>query len=356
MNKRILIYNREQDGNAHLSKNIEIFSSLGISCVPFQFFPKSLLFGRVSFLYLNWYENLGSRNTIVAFGRYLLKLSILYLAKIRGVKIITSNHNKTVHNGRYFRLCQSLMTQIYKRSDRIVIFTKEGANELSNIIPYDKALKKAFFVPPVNYVDTFPLVRHKWLDELGDLPGMKVVMFGGMKDTYKNVEMVIDVANTFKGENILFVLAGKTGGPTQTKKYQDRIQDGTPIHTEFRFIQNDEMAHLLSIADVTIAPYELSSVSNSGVTRLSFSYGKTIVCSNIPSVSEIPDDLIYKYEYKSLDEQASAFGHALRKAYNDYLESPENLKNKGIALRNIMIRDNSPEVVKSRYEILFASL
>lgn len=356
MKKRTLLYNREQDSNTHLSKNIEIFSSIGITCSPFQFFPKSLLMGQADYLYLNWYENLGSRNTFVALGRYLLKILILYLAKLRRVKIITSNHNKTVHSGRYFKLCQSLMNQIYTRSDIIVIFTKDGVNDISSFIPYEKALEKAYYVPPVNYVGAFPYVRHQWLDELEKFPGMKVVMFGGMKDPYKNVEMVIDVANSFKGDNILFILAGKTGSAAQTEEYKERIIEGAPIHAEFRFIQNDEMAQLLSIADITIAPYELSSVSNSGVTRLSFSYGKTIVCSNIPSVAEIPDSLIYRYKYKTIQDQASGFSQSMRKAYNDYLVSPEILKKKGLALLDIMIKENSPEVVRARYENLFSTL
>ena len=103
-------------------------------------------------------------------------------------------------------------------------------------------------------------------------------------------------------------------------------------------------------------PYDTRSAANSGTGRLAFSYARSVVTPDIPSMNAIPDELIYKYHYDSPDEHYEKFLSALKRACADWQRDPERLREKGRALKKLMETDYSEQAVMEQYRGIFRRL
>ena len=350
--KRVLYYNRGKGESEHLNKNIRMFQDFGMTCKSFHIFPKAL-FHKNDILYLNWFENIYNGNIVIAYCQYIVKTLVLMLAKIRGVRIFASQHNKIQHDAKHPLLSKKMYTKIYKSCEKIIVFSETGAKDLEMYIKPEKAEEKAYYIPPVNYIGSYEYKTHDWITQISLHNMMKILFVGSLNHPYKNVDMVIEIAKELKAEPILFIFAGKMSSQEQVNAYQDKVKNESNIIGEFRFIRDDEMAQLLDVADVVIMPYDIDSISNSGTARLAFSYGKTIICPDIPSLESIPHSLIYTYSYNSREEHKIKVKEMVNQAFRDYLQDRNTLEAKGNKLREIMAKKNSQEVVQSKYLLLF---
>lgn len=348
----ILFYNRGKGESEHLNKNIKMFESFGIECKSFRLFPTKMLFTSRGILYLNWYENIYNGNLLIALAQFVLKNIVLTAARIKGMRIITSQHNKVQHDSRHLILSKAMFKLIYSASEKIIVFSESSVKDLELYISTTDAQNKAYYVPPVNYIGSYPYVEHEWISNLRD-DNMIVMFIGSLNHPYKNVDMVIDIAKEMTENKIKFVFAGKMANQEQSDLYNKKVKGYDNIVGMFRYINDDEIAQLLAVSDIVIMPYDVESISNSGTARLAFSYGRSIICPQIPSLEKIPRQLIYTYQYSSKEDHKKKVKESIMAAYEEYKLDNSSLHEKGEKLREIMEDNNSPEVVKKRYEALF---
>lgn len=339
-----------------MARNIQMFRNLGLECRPFKYFPARLLYKRCDYLYLNWYENIYKGAFPVALGMYLAKRFALLLARLRRVQIISSQHNRVQHDAKYKKLSFRMFEAVYKSSRKIVVFSPEGEEDLKIFLTEREIRDKMFYIPPVNYIGAYPYVRHEWITALHSENFLTILFVGNLNHPYKNVEMVLDLARELNDLNIKFVFAGKLSDKAQKERYLAKIEGLENVVAEFRYVRDDEMAALLEACDVVIAPYDVESISNSGTTRLAFSYGRTVLCPMIPSLRPIPQELVYTYSYKDKNDHKEKLKTAILRAYKDFERDKSILARKGGALKAIMQERNAPEVVAKRYGELFERL
>lgn len=348
-----LLYNRGKGESEHLNRNIRMFESFGVDCESFRTIPRHLFLSKANMLYLNWYENIYNGFLPVAIGQYIVKCFVIDVAKIKGMRIYTSQHNRIQHDSKHQNLSRKMFTKIYESSDKIIVFNEGTTKNLEMYISKEKIKEKAYVIPPVNYIGVYPYVEHLWISNIKDNDTMIVLFIGSLNHPYKNVEMVIDIAKEIASEKIKFVFAGKVNDPEQATYFEKKIMGCSNIVGVFRFIKDDEMAHLLEIADIVIMPYDVESISNSGTARLAFSYGRTIICPLISSLESIPQDLVYTYTYTDKTNHRSKVKEMILNALSDYMINPDVLHDKGKMLKKIMEMNNSEEVVRGKYIELF---
>jgi hypothetical protein len=348
-----LIYNRGKGESEHLNKNIKMFESFGIKCESFRSVPPKKIFSNADILYLNWYENIYNGFLPIALGQFIVKNIVLSIAKAKKIRIYASQHNKVQHDSKHPKLSRMMFKRIYEMSDKIIVFSEGAVTDLEQYISPENAQKKAYFIPPVNYIGSYPYQEHEWITKLDDDSDMIVMFVGSLNHPYKNVDMVIDLAKEMGDKKIKFVFAGKMANQQQADFYREKISGQNNIVGEFRFIKDEEMAQLLEISDVVIMPYDIESISNSGTARLAFSYGRTVICPRIPSLETIPTELIYTYSYIDRVDHKNKVKKEILDAYKDYQSEKELLHDKGYELKKIMEKYNSPEVVTKKYRDLF---
>jgi len=113
------------------------------------------------------------------------------------------------------------------------------------------------------------------------------ILFFGRMYKYKGLKVVIEaqpiVNNSFP--DLKFVIAGR-GDDLEEQKYKIKGNDSFIIFDYY--LSDNEVNYLFDHTQFIIVPY--LEASQSGVIALAFSYGKTVVASNVGSIPEIVDN------------------------------------------------------------------
>ena len=338
----------------HIHRNIKLFEELGYQCVQFSF-AMTKLFPKPFVVYLNWFENLYMKNDIIMYLILSLQLFTLYVCKLFNIKIVASFHNKEPHTNKHNKLSNYMFRLVFKSASRIVIFNEGGRNDLKRYLNDEEIQKKTVCIPPINYIGVYPYVRHDWITNIENRKGMKVLFAGSMVQSYKNAEMIMDIAHSLKNEDIYFIFAGKVKDENQKQLFIKKTKGLEHVCTMFRFVKDDEMAQLLEMCDVLVIPYDIESINNSGTARMAFSYGRTVICPKIPSMESVPEDLAYLYTYNNRDDHRLVVEKIILSAYSEWIVDGESLHIKGEKLKEQMETFNSPQVVRENYRKLFES-
>ncbi|MDO4178992.1 MAG: glycosyltransferase family 4 protein [Phascolarctobacterium sp.] len=290
-------------------------------------------------IHLNWYEGLPLRKEKTKIlKKYVAKLTKLKLLKLSGKKLIVTIHNNNTYDDDKHVLVHNIMKWLLDNADAIVIHCKES---LKVIEKFGSDPSKAHFVPHPNLIGMYEDVEK--FDDYVKEPDDFVVLFLGTVRPYKNVETVIRAAEKLTDKkNIKILICGRTKTAKYTNELSKIIKTDN-IKTAFRFIADEELPSLVSMADALVLPYVTNSSLNSGAAFLAFSYGRTIISTDIGTAKEYADDdLIYMYEYAS-DEatHVQRLADTITKAYNDFVNDPASYKAKGETLKARVTVENS---------------
>lgn len=344
-------------GTDHIKRNLEIFKSLGIESKWYGYNPFNVLFKKADYMYINWYEAIYNGNWFTTTLYYISQEMRLFFARLKGLKIITSFHNKEPHSHNFYRYRLRLLRASLIHADAIVIFNEHGREDLKRYLTADEIEKKAYHIPAINYIGVYPLVEHQWISEIETRDTMKILFYGRLDPSYKNFETLFDIATSSGEKDVDFIFAGGAKWePERKAMFQAKAESCPNVILRIKFIENEEMAHLLRIADVIAIPYEIESINNSGTIRLAFSYAKTIICPKIPTVENIPSDYVYTYTYDTKEEHKGKLVEQIDKAIADYRSDKDALRKKGQYLLRIMETEHSFDALKEKYGKLFSDL
>lgn len=344
-------------GTDHIKRNLEIFKSLGIESKWYGYNPFNVLFKRADYFYINWYEAIYNGNWFTTTLYYLSQEMRLLFVRMMGVKIITSFHNKEPHSHNFYTYRLRLLRASLIHADAIVIFNEHGREDLKRYISDEDIKKKVYHIPAINYIGVYPLIEHKWITEIENRNTMKILFYGRLDPEYKNFDYLFDIATSYGATDVDFIFAG---GAKWDKEHKKNLQEKTKVCPNvilrIKFIENEEMAHLLRMADIIVIPYEIESINNSGTIRLAFSYAKTIICPKIPTVESVPSDYVYTYSYATKEEHKRKLLEQIDKAVADYRADNESLRSKGKSLLHIMETEHSFEALRIKYKKIFDNL
>ena len=144
---------------------------------------------------LNWFENIDSKYAFKRLFIYIKKNIQLFLW--RNKIIIWTMHNKQPHDSSKKFLSNRLIKTIIKKSDKIIIHSKESVNELYQSYNL-KSSENIVYVPHPNYINQYG--EYNMRRELNNKQ-LKLLFVGAIKE-YKNIELLIKVINELNNENI----------------------------------------------------------------------------------------------------------------------------------------------------------
>ena len=344
-------------GTDHIKRNLEIFKALGIEAKWYGYNPFNVLFKKADYMYINWYEAIYNGNWFTTTLYYLSQEMRLLFARMKGIKIVTSFHNKEPHSHNFYAYRLRLLKASLVHADAIVIFNEHGREDLKRYISEDDIKTKVYHIPAINYMGVYPFVEHEWISVIEKRQTMKILFYGRLDPTYKNFDALFDIATKYGADDVEFIFAGGAGWDAEHKAaLQDKADQCPNVMLRIRFIENLEMAHLLRMADVIAIPYEIESINNSGTIRLAFSYARTIICPKIPTVESVPGDLVYTYTYDNKEEHKRKLMEQIDKAVADYRNDHDALRRKGKSLFRIMETEHSFDALKIKYGKLFNDL
>lgn len=235
-------------------------------------------------IHFHWPSYLYQHDNILLF---LLKsfifISALYFYSIRGVKIVWTIHNIYPHKIKYRRLEKKVRNLIAKKVDLIFVCAKSIKNEV--VKEFDVNEGKVKVVYHGHYLDAYKRSNVDFRKHYQIPEGNFIFLFFGSINEYKGIPELIKSFNRIKDKNVTLLIVGK---PNEDMKYLlEKYKDNENIIFDFRFVPDDEVADLISIADFIVLPYR--EITTSGTAILALSFKKPVISPRTPFMKEFFD-------------------------------------------------------------------
>lgn len=202
---------------------------------------------------------------------------------------IMAAHQGEVHLGMDYRWLQTVLRYIvYSRVRYVNLFSKSQAvlfhKHFPNAQIYQMVLALKNFGKPTLIKKDDSIVRF--------------LSFGTINRA-KNIELLIDAACLLYEHNYKNFKISINGNCENWEFYQKRIKYPEIFELNIRTIDNGEIPNLFAQSDYLVQPYRV--VSQSGPTKIAFTYNIPIIASNLSGFTDEIHENINGYLFKSED-------------------------------------------------------
>ena len=243
------------------------------------------------------------------------ELLLLTLAKLSGRKVVVTVHDVESFAG-LGTSTRGIAPRLYRLADRVIVHNQTSRNELIDVLQV--APEKIHVIPHGNYLDTLGRVPSvsQARQTLNIASDAKVVLFFGQIKEVKGLDLLIAaLPKVFVSvPEAVLVIAGRPWKNDFTQ-YAQRIEElgiAGLCRLHIRFIPDAEVASFYAAADVVVLPYR--HIYQSGVVLLAMSYGKAVLVSDLPGMTEIVTHGLNGYVFSS--GSAAALADALTSLLN----------------------------------------
>ncbi len=228
--------------------------------------------------------------------------TVMELASLRMAKLYGHRTAVTVHDVESFSSgsSASMARRIFDAADLLIVHNRASMEALLAIVP--SAGEKSAIVPHGNYIDYARAVpKESALKRLGiEGQGPFILFFGQIKKV-KGLDILIsalpDVAAKFPGMKL--IIAGKVWKDDMAEYFSaiDKAGLADRAINHIRYIPDELVPYYYSAADVVALPYR--KIYQSGVLLMAMSYGKPVVVSDLPGMTEIVRDGVNGFVFRS---------------------------------------------------------
>lgn len=333
------------DNNKYIGITVESLRRAGANVYEFYpIFRNPALFIRTDIVILNWFERLG-KSKAKRFIKFLLKTVILAILKISGKKVIYVLHNQISHEESDKKLSWLFIRYLCRHVDRIIILSNGSRDVLSRYLSAKQIENKARLIPHPNYIGAYKKSQRVFSTD----EEMPKLLFIGAIRPYKNIELILSVAEKFQDVKMRFIIAGRPFSRDYKAQIESKAHNLRNVELKLSFIDDDEIADLVQSADALILPYDIKNSLNSGTVLLAFSYAKTVICPNIATLLDFPAELVYGYDYNAESDHEAALCDQVVRFSEDFRKDRMLVRNKGTALKALAEKNNSADVIDSCY-------
>jgi len=218
---------------------------------------------------------------------------LLSVAKLCGVKSVGTIHDVEAFVG---NKNSRIKPWILNGFDKLVVHNNFSRESLLRIDP--SLGGRCFIVPHGNYVDYVKAVKKN------NFPHhtFSVLLFGQLKEV-KGVDVLIDAIGELKKSGfsvpIRFNICGRPWHVSidYYKSLADQAGASDLIDWDVRYVPDDEVHSIYGSADLVVLPYK--KIYQSGVLLLAMSYGKAVLVSDLPGMTEIVSDGVNGYVFET---------------------------------------------------------
>lgn len=308
-------------------------------------------------VFLNWYDSIYGQTDIVSIKKQIFKNMIkLWILKNSGVKVVFTFHNRVPHNiddENKERVLRSYAKWICKNSDYILVLSRNSTEHLKEYLSNHDIHKKVRYIPHPNYIGVYsPAIQENIYLESEDFR----ILFVGRVSRYKNVDLILEIAERFQNKKIRFHIAGQCSDPVYQAEIINRASSLSNVELDLRFIEDSELEQLLRQYHIMLLPYDTKSSMNSGTVILAFSNGRTVITPEICTVQDFDLGDIYSYCYETEEEHRERLFVRVEDAYNDWMNNRADFESKGTRLLQAVKENNSPEKLEGFYRSLLEDI
>lgn len=339
-----------EDTTAFLIKWREQIEKAGFNIIDFSHITKHQLSNNeVDVVFLNWYEEIHSRNAIRACAQTIKRMAKIHSLKSHGARIITVIHNRSPHENSHPKCTSALRNYLLRVSTYIVVLSDASKSILKKDLGHrayrniENKLKK---LPLPNYINVYPDDNKAFSREAFNVSvNTPIFLALGNLRPYKNIELIFKLASTLYEKKLpsLFIIAGKPFSQEYGEELSAIANKLPNVVFLDKYIPDEDISSLVSLSDVMVVPMNTDSSINSSEIILAFSFKKPVIAPSIPTALEYPVEANFLYSYNSVNVHFEKLLEATLEAYEDIL-SQRHIK-KGESLYLCVSKQNGEEVI-----------
>jgi glycosyltransferase involved in cell wall biosynthesis len=245
------------------------------------------------------------------------ELLVLCLAKLSGRRVVLTVHDVESFAGHAPR---GFIRRIYRLADRFVVHNQTSRSELISVLGIDPG--EITVIAHGNYLDTLGRVpsASEARQTLGIPEQAKVVLFFGQIKEVKGLDLLLQATREVAARvpDVVLLIAGRPW-KNHFSSYEQQINElgiAALCRLHIRFIADEEIGTFYAATDVVVLPYR--RIYQSGVVLLAMSYGKAVLVSDLPGMTEIIRDRETGYTFTS--GSAASLTKALEDVLSDELQ------------------------------------
>lgn len=296
---------------------------------------------------LNWYENIYKDKNQYLF--FLKKIIFILIIKILNKKVFFYIHNIKPHKKdnllpNYF-LSNLLFNMLFIIANKIIIISRNTKYFFgSRKILFLLFNYKIVYIPHPNMIhlrcyQTFEVSKNS--DST-----LKLLYFGSILK-YKNVEVLIDVVNSFENLPIKLDIVGVCNKEYYTELISRIRNDNIRIVNQY--YQDEELFSLFKQYDLCVYPFDKKSSLNSSSIILAFSMSKTVISPNISTLLDYSKSLYFSYEYNNYQEHFNNLRNVILTALDLKTSDNNILQIIGEKVYDEVRLKNSQEIINQIY-------
>ncbi|BBM16971.1 hypothetical protein G15_0612 [Enterococcus avium] len=309
----------------------------------------------IKIINLNWFDSISNVSFLKACILLVRQMTRIYYYKYCGMKIIYTLHNKQAHDTKFPKINNILMKFLCKKADRIAVLCNYSKEVLKKFLSEEEILKKTRVVYLPVYTDTI-CENNSMVPELHNTKKTLNALFFGKIRPYKNIEMMINIAEKFENQDIQFVFAGEPMSAEYKTLIESKCSKCSNITTIFRFIEEGEVKTLFDWSDIILLPLAKKSVLNSSSAVMAFSLNRTVIAPEIGTLKDYPQSDLFMYDYKNEEDHYAAFLKMLTNAIETWEHNPQQIREMGMRLGKYSRENFSQDKTRERYMELYSEL
>jgi len=213
----------------------------------------------------------------------------LYTCRLLAMHIVWTAHNVLPHE-RVFADDARARRALVKATALLVAHSSSALDELAafGAVPGYSTIIQHGPIEPTRPAES---LRVPGSDE-----GPRRFLFLGRVQEYKGVEGLLNSFAALPSEvNAQLLVAGQCGDPSLEGRLRRLAEmSGERVEVRFEYIPDEEVTHLLSVADVVVLPYR--RITTSGSVMLALSHGRPLIVPRLPGLAELPDEAVCRYD------------------------------------------------------------
>lgn len=210
---------------------------------------------------------------------YIPMISVLTCFLVRKSKfpVVTTIHDINTHLGEENQIIKYLFDKTIESSNKFIVLSKRFIESVAQ--KYKVSKSDIYFIPHANFSFYVPNGYKPNFSKLN----YKILFFGRIHK-YKGLEVLLKAMEivSSKRKDIKLVIAGNGVISNSEKILLDKLNNN--IEANIKWISDCEVHKYFENIDLTVIPY--IEASQSGVIALSYSFGKTVIASNIGGLPE----------------------------------------------------------------------
>lgn len=250
-----------------------------------EFSVRRLLLNKIDIIHIHWPENfLNKKNTIKTSFNMIFFFTLIFMLKIKRVKIIWTAHNIFSHEEYHPYLEKIFWTYFLKNIDACICPTHVGEKELINKHKSIRNIKR-FTIYLGHYKEAYKNNLSK--EEARKILGIKnsdiVLLNLGKIREYKGLIELIEEFKKINQPSYLLYIVGESKNKTLEENIKKRLNN--KIKFIPKLIHSDKIQQYINSADLLILPYR--KIFNSGAVLLALSFNKPVLVPKTSTFKEI---------------------------------------------------------------------